>query len=125
MINVYSISIIFGIAFLILVIEMVRKNRLQERYSLLWIIMSIILLILSSTPVVINTVAEWLEIKNPPSLLFLFGMVYLLVYSLHITAVISRQADKITRLAQELALLKQKMEQMSDDKKITAEKTYR
>jgi hypothetical protein len=117
MINVYTISIIFSISFLILVIELVKKNRLQERYSLLWIIMGILLLVLSSTPIIINTIAKWLDIKNPPSLLFLFGMVYLLVYSLHITTVISKQADKITRLAQELALLKQKIEQAGDNEK--------
>ncbi len=110
MINVYSISIVFSITFLITVIELVRKNRLQERYSLLWIIMSIIVLILSSTPKIINTLAEWLDIKNPPSLLFLFGLVYLLIYNLHLTAVISNQSEKITRLAQEIALLKQELD---------------
>ena len=109
-INVYSISIVFGITFLIAVVVLVRKNKLQERYSLLWIFMSIILLILSSNPVFINTFAKWLDIKNPPSLLFLFGMVYLVVYNLHITMVISSQSEKITRLTQEIALLKQRLE---------------
>jgi len=108
--NVYSVSITFSIIFLVAVIELVRKNKLQERYSLLWILMSIVLLILSSTPIIINTLADWLEIKNPPSFLFLFGLVYLLIYNLHLTTVVSRQSEKITRLAQEIALLKQKVE---------------
>jgi hypothetical protein len=106
--SVYTISIIFSIAFLLAVIELVRKNKLQERYSLLWILMGVILLALSSTPVIINTIAEWLDIKNPPSLLFLFGLVYLIIYNLHLTTVISKQSEKITRLAQEIALLKEK-----------------
>ncbi|HOJ11200.1 MAG TPA: DUF2304 domain-containing protein [Clostridiales bacterium] len=108
--NVYSISIAFSVVFLIIVIELVRKNKLQERYSLLWILMSIVLLILSSTPVIINTIADWLEIKNPPSFLFLFGMVYLIIYNLHITTVVSKQSERITKLAQEIALLKEKNE---------------
>jgi len=107
LINVYTLSIIFSVTFLFVVIEMVRKNRIQERYSLLWIFMSIILLVLSSSPYFINTLADLLDIVNPPSLLFLFGLIYLLIYNLHITAVISKQSEKITRLAQELALLKQ------------------
>lgn len=106
-INVYTTSIVFSVAFLIVVIELVRKNKLQERYCILWIFMSIILLILSTTPVIFEAVAGWLDIKNPPSLLFLFGLVYLLIYNLHITTVISKQSEKITRLAQEMALLKQ------------------
>lgn len=109
--NVYTISIVFTVVFLLTVIELVRKNKLQERYSLLWIFMSIVLLILSSTPVIINTVAEWLDIKNPPSLLFLFGLVYLIIYNLHLTVVVSKQSEKITRLAQEVALLKEKNSQ--------------
>lgn len=109
-INVYSISIIFSVIFLIVVIELVRKNRLQERYSILWIFMSVILLVLSYTPIIINTLAKWLDIKNPPSLLFLFGLIYLTIYNLHITTVVSSQSEKITRLTQELALLKQQSE---------------
>lgn len=107
-INVYSISILFSVFFLLIVVELVRKNKLQERYSLLWIFMSIVLLILSSTPVFIDTFARWLDIKNPPSLLFLFGLVYLIVYNLNTTIVVSKQSEKITRLTQELAILKQK-----------------
>lgn len=108
--DVYSISIAFSIIFLLVVIELVRKNKLQERYSLLWILMSIVLLVLSSTPIIINTLADWLSIKNPPSFLFLFGLVYLLLYNLHLTTVVSKQTEKTTRLAQEVALLKQEIE---------------
>jgi len=72
--------------------------------------MSIILLILSSTPKIINFLADWLDIKNPPSFLFLFGLVYLLIYNLHLTTVVSKQAEKLTRLAQEIALLKEELE---------------
>ncbi|NLD46783.1 MAG: DUF2304 domain-containing protein [Clostridiaceae bacterium] len=114
-INVYSISILFSVLFLVIVIELVRKNRLQERYSILWILMSLILIILSSTPSIINTFARWLDIKNPPSLLFLFGMVYLIIYSLNTTTVVSKQSEKITRLTQEIALLSKKID--DEDKK--------
>jgi len=117
LINVYIISIVFSITFLIVVIELVRKNKLQERYSLLWIFMSIVLLIFSSTPAIINTLADWLDIKNPPSLLFLFGLVYLLIYNLHITTVVSSQSEKITKLAQEIALLKQAQKQENKENK--------
>jgi hypothetical protein len=50
--------------------------------------------------------AGLLGIKNPPSLLFLFGLLYLIIYNLHITTVVSKQSEKITRLAQEIAILK-------------------
>ena len=110
LINVYTISIIFSLVFLFAVVELVRKGKLQEKYSILWIFMSIVLLVLSSTPIVINKLADWLGIKNPPSFLFLFGLVYLLIYNLHLTIVISKQSEKITRITQEIALIKEKNE---------------
>lgn len=109
--NVYTISIVFAIVFLATVIELVRKNMLQERYSLLWIFMSIILLVLALVPRLIDILAVFLDIKNPPSLLFLFGLVYLVIYNLHLTIVVSKQSEKLTRLTQELALMKQKNEE--------------
>ncbi|HHY24759.1 MAG TPA: DUF2304 domain-containing protein [Clostridiaceae bacterium] len=109
-INVYTLSIIFSLVFLFTVVELVRKGKLQEKYSILWIFMSIVLLVLSSTPIVINKLADWLDIKNPPSFLFLFGLVYLLIYNLHLTIVVSKQSEKITRITQEIALIKEKNE---------------
>lgn len=107
--NVYALSIAFSILFLLIIIELVRKNRLMEKYSLLWILFGVILLILSSTPVFIERIAGLLGIKYAPSVLFLFGMVYLVIYNLHITVVFSKQAQKITRLNQEIAILKEKI----------------
>jgi hypothetical protein len=112
--NVYTISIVFSVVFLIIVIELVRKNKLQERYSLLWILLAMSLLILSLMPPLVDRLAGCLEIKSPPSLLFLLGLVYLVAYNLHLTTVVSSQAEKVTRLAQEIALLKNK-----EDKKTT------
>ncbi|HPD01195.1 MAG TPA: DUF2304 domain-containing protein [Acetivibrio sp.] len=108
-VNIYSLSIMFSILFLLTVIELVRKNKLQERYSLLWIFISIVFLVLSSTSGLLNHLAKILDIKNPPSLLFLLGLIYLIVYSLNTTVVVSKQNERITRLTQELSLLKQKM----------------
>lgn len=107
--NVYILSLIFGIIFLFFIIQMVRKNRLLEKYSLLWILFAVALLILSSTPLVIESIAALLDIKYAPSVLFLFGLVFLLIYCLHITIVFSKQTEQIRKLNQELALIKEKL----------------
>ncbi len=110
--SVYLFSIIFSIAFLFIIIELVRKNKLLEKYSLLWIFFGIVVLLLSSTPIFIEKIAEALDIKYAPSVLFLLGMVYLIVYNLNMTVVFSSQTQKITRLNQEIALLKQRLENL-------------
>ena len=113
-IDVYSISILFSVIFLVVVVVLVRKNMLQERYSILWVFMSLILLVLSSTPLIMEELAGWLGIRNAPSLLFLFGLVYLLIYNLHITTVVSRQSERIMRLTQEIALMKHTPKEKDD-----------
>jgi len=119
-VNVYTLSIVFSISFLAVVMELVRRKKLQERYSLLWILMSLILLVLSISPVYMEILAKWLDIKNPPSLLFLFGLVYLLIYNLHITTVVSRQTERITRLTQEIAMVKQEAKRNNKEIKCQA-----
>lgn len=113
-INVYNLSIAFSVVFLLIIIELVRKNKILEKYSLLWILFGITLLVLSSTPLFIEKIARLLDIKYAPSVLFLFGMVYLIVYSLNITIVFSKQSQKVTRLTQEIAILKEKQENSPD-----------
>lgn len=115
-IDVYKISIAFSILFLLLIIELVRKNKLLEKYSLLWIFFGLILLVLSSTPFFIEKIAAFLDIKYAPSVLFLFGMVYLMIYNLHITVTFSKQSEKLTRLTQEVAILAEKMENADKQK---------
>jgi hypothetical protein len=109
-INVYVLSITFSILFLLMIVALVRKNKLMEKYSLLWILFGVTVLVMSLTPLFIEKIAAVLDIKYAPSVLFLIGLIYLILYSLHLTVIVSSQAGKITRLNQELGILKEKME---------------
>lgn len=109
MINIYSVSILFSLIFLLAVIDLVRRNKLHERYSLLWIFFAIVVFVISSSNVFIEVLARSLGIIYAPSILFLLGLIYLLIYNLHITTVISQHTDKITRLTQEISLLKKRL----------------
>ena len=106
--NIYRFAAFFTIIFMLIVIELVRRNKLHEKYSILWLAFSVTLVVLASVPRIIDILAGWLGIKYAPSLLFLVGFIFLIIYNISITTAISSQGSKITRLAQELALLKAK-----------------
>lgn len=112
MINIYWLSIIFSIAFLVLIIELVRKNKLSEKYSLLWILFGATILILSISPVFIEEISVMLDIKYAPSVLFVFGLLFLIVYTLWITIAYTKQSKRIIRLAQEIAIIKDTLEKI-------------
>ena len=108
MINIYLFSILFSGAFLILILELVRRQKLKEQYSLLWILMGVLLLIISMNVGLVETLADWLNIEYAPALLFLFGLLFCFVFILHLTIVISKLNQQVLRLTQEITILKEK-----------------
>lgn len=103
------LSIIGCATVLIVVIELIRRGRLKERYSLLWLFAGGILLILAASRDLLEYVSRVVGIYYPPSLLFLVAFLFLLLITLHFSVVISSLSEKNKKLAQELALLRQEM----------------
>lgn len=112
MINIYLVSIIFSVIFLVLIIELVRKNKLSEKYSLLWILFGAVILIFSLSPVFIEKISLILDIKYAPSVLFIFGLLFLIVYTLWITIAYTKQSKRVIRLTQEIAIIKDTLEKI-------------
>jgi len=103
--NIYLISLLFCLFFLLFVIELIRRRRMAERYSLLWVVIGLVMLTLSIFPASLDALANALHVVYPPSLLFFLGYLFAVVIILHLTTVISRLHGQLTRLAQEFALL--------------------
>ena len=96
---------------LMVIVELIRRGRLKEKYSLLWLFAGIILLIFSLSRKLLEYVSSLLGIYYPPSLLFLLAFIFLLLITLHFSVVISGLSDKNKKLAQELAILQQQMQE--------------
>jgi hypothetical protein len=98
---------------LVVVIEMIRRGRLKEKYSLLWLFASAVLLVLSASRGLLEYVSFLVGIYYPPSFLFLLAFLFLLLITLHFSSVISGLSEKNKQLAQELALLRQEIAELS------------
>lgn len=98
---------------LVLVFELIRRGRLKERYALLWLFSGLVLLILSLSRSLLESFSRLVGIFYPPSLLFLVAFVFLLLITLHFSAVISGLSEQNKRLAQEVALLRQSLDEVS------------
>jgi hypothetical protein len=93
-------------ALVLVVLELIRRRRLQERYALLWLLTGLVLTGLAAWRSGLNTIAGWVGIQSyPPAVLFAVGILFILVVLLHYSTVISRLSDQNTILAQRLALL--------------------
>jgi hypothetical protein len=108
-----TISIAGAIASVLLVLvvlELIRKRHLKERYALLWLATGVVLLVLSVWREGLNTIAGWLGVTGyPPAVLFAVATLFVLLVLLDYSTVISKLADQNTILAQRLALLEEKL----------------
>jgi len=97
--------IVVAIVFLVSVLELIRRRRLKEEYSILWLVAGGVVLILSIIRPLLEDIAALLGIYYAPSALFLVGGLLAMVLGLHFTTVISKLTDQNRILAQKLALL--------------------
>lgn len=91
---------------LAIVINMIRKKRLELRYALAWLLVGIGTLILDCSPPLISWMAEQLGIASPINMLFFLGFCFSLMIIFVLTVAISRISIRVKQLAQELALYK-------------------
>ena len=96
---------------MLVVLELIRKRRLRERYALLWLATGVVLLVLSLWRGGLNTIAGWLGVETLPARGAVRGRRRCSSCSCcsHYSTVISKLADQNTMLAQRLALLEQQL----------------
>ena len=101
---VLRVTIIAACAMLfIYVVYLVRRERLQLKYSLLWLVMALILLLVSLFPEPLFTLAGLFGFAASSN--FAAGFVFLLVICLSLTSIVSKQALSIKNLTQRIAIL--------------------
>lgn len=103
---VQLISISVSIFIFVVVIELVRRNHLKERYSLIWLTTSVVLIIFSVWRQLLDYISLKLGIYYPPSFLFLLAITFLIALLLHFSTIVSSLSEKNKRLAQEMGILK-------------------
>jgi len=109
-------AVIVSGALLLLVIDLVRRRKLTEEYSFIWILCAVALLVLSLWRDILHVTARWLGVYYPPAVLLLVLIFFVFVASLYFSVVISGQRRQIERLVEEVALLDQRLREAEKDK---------
>ena len=92
--------------FLLYILEMVRRRKLREEYSILWLAGSVVILVLSLKQDWLVGIAHAVGIAYPPSFLFLVGILFILLILIHFSIAISKLHQMNKKMAQEIALMK-------------------
>ncbi|HWP33560.1 MAG TPA: DUF2304 domain-containing protein [Solirubrobacterales bacterium] len=100
------VAAILAVAFMVMILELIRRDKLQERYSVVWFVAGLGMLLGAAFPGLLTLVAEAMGVRNTNVALFSIVLLLLLGLALNFSVIMSRQAAQITRLAQEQALEK-------------------
>ncbi len=96
----------------IVVIDLVRRRKLREEYSVLWLLTSLVMIVLIVNYDWLVKITNFIGAALPTSALFFFGLLFLMTITIHFSVNISRLSNQVKNLAQENALLKNRIEKM-------------
>ena len=107
--RIQIVSIVATVVLFLIVFELVRRRRLQERYALLWLFAAVVLFGLAAWQGLLSKIANAVGIFYPPSALFVIAFGFILVLLLHFSVAVSRLSDQTKVLAQRLALTEKRL----------------
>lgn len=110
--RIQILSIIGSVLLLAFILELLRKRKLREEYSLLWLGGGMLFLVLSIWRDLLTQLSFALGIAYPPAALFLVLIMGAYLMLLHFSLVFSAMSEKTKAMAQEIALLKLELERM-------------
>lgn len=107
------IAIVVSSVLLLVILELVRRRRLSERYALLWLGSAAVLLVLSAWSDLLDRVADLVGVATPTNMLFAVAFGFVLLLLLHFSVTVSRLSEENKLLAQEAARLDQELRSLA------------
>ena len=99
-------------AYLLLIFWMLKTHRLNVRYSLVWLLFGLALVLFAAVPYVVFVLRDIFDIQMPSNLVFAMVIGFVLLISLSISAAITDFAERIKRLTQTVAILEKRVRQL-------------
>ncbi|MFT4576458.1 MAG: hypothetical protein ACJAX7_002236 [Saprospiraceae bacterium] len=112
--RIQILAIIGSISLLIFIIILIRQHRLKEEYSLLWLFFTVFFIIFSVWRNGLEWISDFMGIAYPPAALFLILIMALFVIMIEFSLIISKQAERIKSIGQNIGLMKQEISELRE-----------
>ena len=113
--RVQVVALTSSVLLLLLVLELVRRRRLSEEYSALWIVLAVALIGISLRRDVLDSAARWLGVYYPPAVLVLVLVAIIAAAALSFSVILSRHQRQIDRLIEENAIMGAELRELRSD----------
>ena len=108
-------ALLLSLAIIIFIVELVRRRKLREEYSWLWILTGCIMVVHVIWYDLLVFISRLIGAVLPTTTLFIFGIIFLLFISLHYSIKISTLTNQVKKLAQEIAILDQELREVRNN----------
>lgn len=113
------LAIMFSLGLMLLIVELVRRRKLREEYSFLWLAVGFVILVVGVWFDLLLAVTRLIGLEAPVSGLFFFGIMFLMVNAIYFSIRISAMTEQVKDLAQENAILRAEIADLSAKSKET------
>lgn len=102
--------IAFAVFVLAVILSLLLRRKLREKYAILWMIVGLAMLVLAAIPPLLGWLAQILGVAVPSNLVFALAMALLILVAVHLSWELSTAEDEVRRLAEEVAILRNAIE---------------
>lgn len=106
------IMIIASLLFLCYIVFMLRGKKIELKYTLAWLIAGISLFFTALFPNLLRLLSNLLNIIEPVNTLFVFIIFFILLILFTLTIALSRNANRVKTLTQEIGIIKLELEKL-------------
>ena len=115
--RVVALGIAAGLV--VLVFELVRRRKLREEYSWVWIATAVLLAILALNQDLLITVSRWIGSASVVSTLFFGAFLFVFALLLQCSVRLSRLTHRHRTLGQRVALLEEEVQRLRGERRAT------
>ena len=98
----------------IFVLYLLSRGVLKEKYAVLWLLVSGIAFIFSVFPAALKWISDSIGVTIPSNLVFFVTLVVLVLVNVQLSFELSRHEARIRRLAEESALLNERLSRLEE-----------
>ena len=109
------ISLFIAIAvYMTLIVVLLRKKSLNLKYSLLWMFMAVVLLVMVAFPGLVEFLAGLIGVASYINAIFMSFIFFILLLVVSLSSIVSKQRREIKTLIQNMAILKKEIEELKN-----------
>lgn len=118
------LTAVVGLLVLAVILELLRRRRLREKYAVLWIVVGLGVVPLAIFPRGLDWVASVLGVASGVSLVLFMGLVLLLLICIHLSWEVSQLEEETRTLSEEIALIRTRLDAL-DPREATTDEAQR